>query len=69
MINQPIKVIGVSTTNTNFTCEIVTVVPGRDYKIKVTPANVAHPEQSLLLIDTDYPNAPWHRVSGHLTIQ
>ena len=68
MPDQDIKVTGVRSTNSDFTCEVITVAEGRDYKVKVTPVDVTTARQSLLLIDTDYPKAPWNRLVANVKI-
>ena len=52
---EPIKIIGVQSTNERFFPQLKTVEPGKEYVIIVTPNDPADPAKALLRIETDFP--------------
>jgi hypothetical protein len=50
---KPIHVISVSTSNANFSTELVTIEEGKKYEIKVTPTSTESPGLSIIRIETD----------------
>ena len=69
MPDQKIKVTGVRSSSQDFACEILPIADGRDYKVRITPLQLTRAKQSILLIDTDFPSAPWNRIVAQARVQ
>ena len=50
---KPIHIKSVSTSNTDFTAELITITEGKTYDVKVTPKNSESPGLSIIRIVTD----------------
>ncbi|MFD2255203.1 DUF1573 domain-containing protein [Luteolibacter algae] len=50
---KPIKVLSVSTSNTDFESKLVVVEEGKSYKIEVTPKTTSSPSLTIVRIETD----------------
>lgn len=65
-LNLNLKEVNISKENFDF--EPVTIKPGREYEIKVTPKSTAGPEFAMLSIMTDSTEARYKKVLGFLSI-
>ena len=69
MPDESIRVTSVRSSNQVFDCKVVPVAEGHEYKIEVTPRDSSTPKQSVLIISTDYPKAPWNRIVANVRIE
>jgi len=51
--DKPIKILNVTNTNENFRQELLTLTPGKEYELKVTPVELATPCIGILRVETD----------------
>jgi hypothetical protein len=59
--DKPIKILGVTGSNENFTQKLETIEEGKKYRIVVTPSDTGTPGIGILRIETDCPIAR-HRI-------
>jgi hypothetical protein len=66
---DPIKIVRAVSSNSTFSPAVKVLNEGRKYTIEVTPKDTAGARSSELLIETDFPTAPWNRFTVKLHVR